>query len=327
MNTPYYVNYGIWVKEKKLSTEKSSQTFNILAIDGGGIRGIVPAHILNSIVGKLGIDLNENFQMLAGTSTGSIIVAGLACGISTEEIANLYKSIGEKIFIKNESYWPKNIKPAFHSLYDNTNLKKTLKETFGDIKLGDIKKPLLIPSTDIGNGGVHVFKSNYCKHFTRDMDVPVCDAVLASCSAPTFFDPTIVGEYALADGGLWANNPSLAAFIDAQRRLSIPADSIKILSVGTGHAKSFYGTDLEKKWGMLNGWQRQEFISFILSLQSQSTHNYLQLIMKEDHLLRLNFESDLPLPLDDCTATKDLFSRADKLFTYETENIKAFFNY
>ena len=264
--------------------------------------------------------------MLAGTSTGSIIVAGLACGISTEKIVSLYRSIGEKIFIKNESYWPKKLKPAFHSLYDNSNLKETLEETFGDIKLGDIKKPLLIPSTDIGNGGVHVFKSNYCGHFTRDMDVPVCNAVLASCSAPTFFDPTIVDEYALADGGLWANNPSLAAFIDAQRRLNILAEDIRILSIGTGHARSFYGTDLEKKWGLLNGWQKQEFISFILSLQSQSTHNYLQLIMKEDHLLRLNFESDLPLPLDDCSATKDLFSRADKLFTYETEKIKTFFN-
>jgi len=171
-----------------LSIEKENQTFNILAIDGGGIRGIVPAHILNSIVGKLNINLNDNFQMLAGTSTGSIIVAGLACGVSIENIVNLYKSLGEKIFVKNESYWPKNIKPAFHSLYNNTNLKKILKETFGDIKLGDIKKPLLIPSTDIGNGGVHVFKSNYCKHLTRDMDVLVCDAVLASCSAPTRSD-------------------------------------------------------------------------------------------------------------------------------------------
>ena len=309
-----------------MNTETDKQIFNILTIDGGGIRGIVPAHILNSIVTKLGVDLNEKFQMLAGTSTGSIIVAGLACGISTKDIVHLYKSLGDKIFIKNESYWPKNFKAAFHSLYDSANLKEILKETFGDIKLGDITKPLLIPSTDIGNGGVHVFKSNYCEHFTRDMDVLVRDAVLASCSAPTFFDPTIVGEYALADGGLWANNPSLAAFIDAQRRLNIPADSIKILSVGTGHAKSFYGTDLEKKWGLLNGWQRQEFISFILSLQSQSTQNYLQLIMKKDHLLRLNFESDSPLPLDDCAATKDLFSRADKLFTYETENIKTFFN-
>ena len=314
------------VKEIKLSTEAANHHFNILTIDGGGIRGIVPAHILNSIVGKLGIDLDEKFQMLAGTSTGSIIVAALACGIPTEDIVQLYRGIGDKIFIKNESYWPNKFKPAFHSLYNNTNLKEILSETFGDIKLGDVTKPLLIPSTDIGNGGVHVFKSNYCEHFTRDMDVLVRDAVLASCSAPTFFDPTTVGEYALADGGLWANNPSLAAYIDAQRRLNIPADSIKILSVGTGHAKSFYGTDLEKKWGLLNGWQRQEFIGFILSLQSQSTHNYLQLIMEKDHLLRLNFESDLPLPLDDCTATKDLFSRADKLFTYETENIKAFFN-
>ena len=233
-----------------MSTKPDKQNFNILTVDGGGIRGIVPAHILNSIVTKLKINLDENFQMLAGTSTGSIIVAGLACGISTEDIVQFYRNISNKIFTKNFSFWPKKFKPAFHSLYNNTNLKKNLKDIFRNIKLGDIKKPLLIPSTDIGNGGVHVFKSNYCKDFTRDMDILVSDAVLASCSAPTFFDPTTVGEYTLADGGLWANNPSLAAFIDAQYRLNIPADNVKILSLGTGHKKTSYRADLNKKWGL-----------------------------------------------------------------------------
>ena len=259
-----------------LSTELDKQSFNILTVDGGGIRGIIPAHILNSIVTKLKINLDENFQMLAGTSTGSIIVAGLACEISTGDIVQFYKNISDKIFKKNFSCWPEKYKPAFHSLYNNANLKKFLKEMFENKKLGDIKKPLLIPSTDIGNGSVHVFKSNYCDDFTRDTDVLICDAVLASCSAPTFFDPVIVEEYTLADGGIWANNPSLAAFIDAQCKLNAPIDKIKILSIGTGHAKSFYGTDLDKKWGLLNGWKNKEFIQFILSLQSQSTHNYFK---------------------------------------------------
>ncbi|MBC6415793.1 MAG: patatin-like phospholipase family protein [Bdellovibrionales bacterium] len=269
---------------------KEEHNFHILSIDGGGIRSIVPAFIINSIFSKLGIDFGEKIQMLAGTSTGSIIVAGLACEISTKKIIKLYSKVCDKI----------------------------LKEIFEERKLGDIENPLLILSIDIGNGNVHIFKSNDSKHFTRD--VLVRDAVLASCSTPTYFNSII--EYAL--GGLWANNPSLVAFIEAQKRLNVSADSIKILSISIGHVKSFYGTDLEKKWGFF--WEREKFINFILSLKSQSIHNYLKLIIKEDNLLRLNFESDLPLPLDECTSKQDLLLKADKLFTYEGKNIQFFFN-
>jgi patatin-like phospholipase/acyl hydrolase len=104
--------------------------------------------------------------------------------------------------------------PMFDSIYDARYLENVLSEIFQDKRLGDITKPLLIPSTDIGNGCVHVLKSGYSKDFTRDNTVMVKDAVLAACSAPTYFDPHRLKEYLLADGGLWANNPALAAVID-----------------------------------------------------------------------------------------------------------------
>ncbi len=197
---------------------------------------------------------------------------------------------------------------------------------FGDTKLGVIDTPLLLPATDIGSGGVHVFKSTYSKDFNRDKHVLLREAILASCSTPTFFDPSKVGEYLLADGGLWANNPSLAAVIDAQKRLNVDIKDINILSLGTGHAKKCYGVNINRSWGFLRGWGGTEFISFIMSLQAQSTHNYLQLIVGEDQLLRLNFESDLPLPLDDCSTIDDMISRADHLFTHKSADIKKFIN-
>ncbi|MBU0769679.1 MAG: patatin-like phospholipase family protein, partial [Proteobacteria bacterium] len=195
---------------------------------------------------------------------------------------------------------------------------------FKDIKLGEITTPLLLPATDIGNGGVHVFKSGYSKDFTRDKEVLLRDAVLASCSAPTYFNPIKLREYLLADGGLWANNPSLAAVIDAQRRLNINLSDIRILSMGTGLAKTCYGVESDKKWGLLNGWRGKEFISFMMSLQAQATHNYLQLMLQERQLLRLDFESEQPLPLDDCSSIEDLISRADRVFTYNSSKIRDF---
>ncbi len=301
--------------------------FKILSIDGGGIRGIFPAHILQCVQERLGIDVFDYFDMIAGTSTGSIIAAGIACRKQPSEVVSLYRKHGAEIFgQKIKSWWPSRVKQGVHSKYENKNLKIVLHNEFGDTKLGDIEKPLLIPATDIGHGGVHVFKSGYSKSFTRDKNVAVKQAVLASCSAPAFFDPAKVDNYLLADGGVWANNPALAAVIDAQYRLDVNVKDIRILSLGTGQSRTAYGMDENKDWGLLTGWKNLEFISFLLSLQAQSTQNYLQLMLGKDQLIRLDFESDNPLPMDDVAVLYDLISRADRTFTHESAELMKFFN-
>ena len=239
--------------------------FRILSIDGGGIRGIYPAHILCCIEERLKINLYESFDMIAGTSTGSIIAAGVATGVAATDIVDMYREHGAGIFKKKAFCWPvgkwKNtFQPMFDSVYDPQYLKSVLADIFRDKRLGEIKKPLLLPATDIGNGCVHVLKSGYSKEFTRDNDVLVKDAVLSSCSAPTYFEPHKLDHYLLADGGLWANNPALAAMIDALRRFGVNQADIRILTIGTGHSKTMYGTDTSRKWGLVNGWKHKEFI-------------------------------------------------------------------
>jgi len=305
-----------------------SKPFRILSIDGGGIRGIYPAHVLQCIEERLQINLFDTFDMIAGTSTGSIIAAGVATGVPAADIVAMYKEHGAGIFRKKRFFWPgkklKNIQPMFDSVYDSQYLENVLTEVFQDKRLGAIKKPLLIPSTDIGNGCVHVLKSGYSEDFTRDNTVLVKDAVLASCSAPTYFDPHKLDHYLLADGGLWANNPALAAVIDAQKRLGINQSDIQILTIGTGHSKTMYGTNASRKWGLINGWKHKEFISFILSLQSQSAQNYLSLMLRTDQIKRIDFDSELPLPMDDVSIIDDLTSKADHTFTHESEAVRKF---
>ncbi len=97
-----------------------SKTFNILAIDGGGIRGVFPAYIIQCIQERLGIDVYEYFDMIAGTSTGAIIAAGIACGKNPSKIVSLYKNNSKDIFgEKIESWWPSKLKQGMHSKYDN----------------------------------------------------------------------------------------------------------------------------------------------------------------------------------------------------------------
>lgn len=210
------------------------------------------------------------------------------------------------------------------SVYDCGSLYKVLKGVFNDSTLGQIAKPLILPATDVGNGGVHVFKSAYDPTFNRDRLVKVRDAVLASCSAPTYFDPHKVDEYLLSDGGLWANNPALVAVIDAQKRLGINYDDIQVVSIGTGHSKVAYGLKHKGDWGLATGWRHKEFISFMLSLQSQSALNYLKLHLKPEQILRIDFESDTDLPLDDVSEIDNLISLADKNFTYGSKEISNF---
>lgn len=298
--------------------------FKILSIDGGGFRGIFAAHILKRIEDEFCFDWLKEFNLIAGTSTGSIIASGLVIGLTANDIVSLYEKHGGKIFHK--SFYKLGL---FASQYTTTYLKGLLKDIFGDRKLGDYSYPLVIPSTDIGAGKVHVFKSSYDKGFVRDKSVYIRDAILASCSAPTFFNPHTVSNYLLSDGGLWANNPSLVAVIDAQRRLGVNIKDIKILSLGAGISNVFYSQKnicLSKLfgWGFLTRWKRERLIEMILNLQSETADNMLSLLLDECQIMRINFESDRRLPIDDIEMKKDLQSRADRYFTHNSEKIRSF---
>lgn len=303
--------------------------FNILSIDGGGFRGVYPAHLLKRIEDEFEIKWCRDFGLLAGTSTGSIIAASLALGKSASDVLEMYAQHGADIFRK--SFGPRL--GLFASKYSNSNLRRILNDYFGDSKLGDIEIPLIIPATDIANGCVHVFKSSYHNEFFRDKDVRVADAVLASCSAPTYFPPMLLSEktpYLLADGGLWANCPSLVAAIDAKHRLGANLEDLQVLSLGTGKAKQFYPITRFKKrgvfgWGFATRWRRGKFIEMLLNLQAENADNLLGLLINRDQILRINFESDKDLPLDQSDEIDDLVSRADQEFTHKSLRIKEFF--
>lgn len=300
------------------------KTFFILAIDGGGIRGVVPATILELIRERLSIDICSKFNMFAGTSTGAIIAASLACAKDISHVSKLYHDAGRSIFsTKYRPSFIENVRCLFYSKYDNKHLKNLLDDMFVDICFKDVSIPLLIPASDIGSGDVFLYKSKYSNEFTRDPNIRIADAVLASCSAPTFFDPINVGRFLLADGGLWANNPCLLAAIEAMFRLQIPMNRIKVLSIGTGHSIKSYGVITSKMWGFLGQWGNKRFIEYILSLQSRAAENQLKLLIG-NKVLRLNYESDQHQPLDDVSSIGTLISRAERIFTQHSVEIAEF---
>lgn len=292
----------------------------LLAIDGGGIRGIYASHVLERIQDEFRLEFHRHFDLIAGTSTGSIIAAALAYDIPLAKVSRLYREQGPLIFSPRS--W--SLKGALFPRYSSEPLRDALNEVFQDATLSDAKTRLIIPATDIGNGGVHVFKSNYDESFVRDRNVKVVDAVLASCSAPSYFAPARVGPYQLSDGGLWANNPSLVAVTEALSRLGAERAQIRLLSVGTGIGKNYYPvTNNGGRWGFVTGWGMLKFISMLMNLQSATASNVVQLLLEKHQTVRINFESDMPLSLDDVRVTDDLISRADKDFTHNSAAIRS----
>ena len=316
-----------------------SKPFYILSVDGGGFRGLFAAHLLKRVEETSEIDWRSRFGLFAGTSTGAILSAGLAMGLSADKLTQFYMTHGKAIF-KPRTLSRFDIRRLCTSRYSNTTLKNTLDGVFHDTTLGDIDIPLILPSVDIGNGCVHALKSSYHSQFDRDKNVRISDAVLASCSAPTYFDPHVINDrYQLVDGGLWANNPSLVAVIEAHYRLKISFDDIRVLAIGTGKSSTFYPRSHGKwkdrliyswqGWGFATRWGASKFINLILNLQSDNAHNMLSFLLGENPLepknvLRLTFESDQLLPLDSTEKSHDWVSKADHIFAHNAAKIRTF---
>ena len=190
-----------------------------------------------------------------------------------------------------------------------------------DLTLGGIATPLMIMGSDISTGGVHVFKSRYLKDlgepYVRDEDVVLSDAILASCAAPAYFDPVPVGDFLLADGGLWANNPSIIALTEAVSKFRRSVEEVRILSVGTGHSVNLYSQN--RQWGLMTGWGREKLVSYFLRLQSDASANMARLLLA-DRYLRLDPKIEA-WELDDIKHLGNLKALATRDFALRSKEI------
>ena len=298
---------------------RHGDAFNILALDGGGIRGIYAAHVLTRLEDTLGAPVQERFDLIAGTSTGSILAGAASIKIPMATLVELFESQAERIFSRKRF----RFFPFLRSRYSTYPLDQVIGEYVPEVTMGEVPTPLMITSSDISTGGVHVFKSRYLEElgerYIRDGQVRLRDAILASCAAPLYFDPRQVGEYLLADGGLWANNPAIIAVTEASAKFRHPLDKIRVLSVGTGRTANFYTR--RGAWGLLTGWGGPKLVSYVLGLQSQASTNMAKLLLGDRHL-RLDPEIK-SWKLDDIKSMESLKALADRDFTHYCKDIMA----
>ncbi len=199
----------------------------VLSIDGGGIRGYIPALLLADIEATVGpVPI---FDLFAGTSTGSILAAGMANGESAGVMVKMYEDLGPQIFKK--SFWRRMrfLARVHRPLYNNKNLQRILRSTYGQALLGDVQ-PLLVTAFDITRGRPQFFKS-FAPHQGYG-GFPLWKIVAASASAPTFFDPIKFNGGSFTDGGTFANNPAMCALDEAWNLF--PDRRVHVLSLATG---------------------------------------------------------------------------------------------
>lgn len=233
----------------------------ILSLDGGGIRGALTLGYLKKMETilreKYGQDylLSDHFDLVGGTSTGSIIASALAIGMAVDDIRDLYMKLGGEIFGEKHDFWnPLKTWKYLKANYDYAKLEKSLKEAFGNITLGSdrIKTGLCIVAKRADTNSTwplinHPGGKFYDSNLGRNKNIPLWQAVRASSAAPTYFNPQVidVGEGtkgAFVDGGVsMANNPALTLLMVATLKgfpfhWEMGDDKLSIISVGTGYS-------------------------------------------------------------------------------------------
>lgn len=202
----------------------------ILAIDGGGIKGILPASYLAEVDSAVEGNVADYFDLIVGTSTGGIIALGLGLGKSPAELVELYQGLGTKVFTKR---WFSSLRHLFSSKYSSDPLEDALKHAFGNRLLGHSRQRLVIPSLNFDTGGVHIYKTAHHQRFMSDYKELATTVALATSAAPTYFPSHRNSSgIPLVDGGMWANNPAGLAVVEAAGVLEWPRESIKVLSLG-----------------------------------------------------------------------------------------------
>lgn len=284
-----------------------AESFKILSIDGGGIRGVFPAMLLANYEAELkakGVEkwqVYHNFDLICGTSTGGIMAIALALGIPAKEIYDLYLDNANVIF-GNKKGFLKQFKYAAHKRNELERLIKEKYKAYHDGEDGEnprlkhCKTNVAIPIYDLMEGRPSVLKSKYHEAFVRDYHIPAYQAALATSAAPTYFDPYSASYTDLnglekpfqnkVDGGVFANNPTLNGIIEAQKAFNLELKEISVLSIGTGH-QHFLDAGIDKKknhrvkygihyWMLEDG--KKRLIDVFMQGQSQQVQNLISLM-------------------------------------------------
>ena len=280
-----------------------AKPIRILSIDGGGVRGLIPALVLSKLEKLTGRPVSDLFDLIAGTSTGGILALGLTMqdtdgrpAHTAEQMAAIYEKESSSIFAPSFSH---RFRPLTEQKYGSEGIERVLDRYFGSARLKDSRTSVLVPSFEIERYMPFFFRSDNAR-VDAAYDFPIKDVARATSAAPTYFEPhripasTSGDYYALIDGGVFANNPAACALVEAMKRHPRAVDFL-VVSLGTGGRLSSLAFTKAKSWGLAQ-WAKP-VLNLVLDAGSATVDYQLQQLSKVGQYFRFQ-----PVLEDGCVA-------------------------
>lgn len=271
----------------------------VLSIDGGGIRGLIPAVVLAEIEKRSGRRIAQLFDLIAGTSTGGILAAGLTRAgaggdpaYTAADLIGLYESEGTEIFHRSLVKRVGSADGYLDDRYDDAGLNAALSRYLGDARLSQALADVFVTAYDIEERAAVFLRSSRARMRPQD-DYTLADAARATAAAPTYFEPARVSDVAgartraLIDGGVFATNPAMCAYAELARARSVD-DMDLMVSLGTGsHTRALRYDDV-RGWGQIE-WARP-IIDVVFDGIADTVDFQLGQLLPEGRYVRLQTE-------------------------------------
>lgn len=260
----------------------------VLSIDGGGIRGILPAMVLADIERRTGKPIWQLFDLIAGTSTGALMALALSTPgpddgalHTARDLVRLYEVEGKRVFSRSVWHKVRAVGNLVDGKYPASGMEGVLEECFGEARLRDSLTETLATAYEIERRMPFIFKS--CNARAKPhYDFPMKQVVRAATAAPTYFEPAKIeidgpaDYYALVDGAVFAYNPGMCAYVHAMERFP-DAQEFLMVSLGTGEHTRRLGYEDVKDWGAAR-WAQPVF-SVMCDGQATSVNHQLQQLL------------------------------------------------
>ena len=322
MFATHHPYHNVSTADKFSTAFQSSEEKNlrILSIDGGGMRGIIPATILAQLeqaliekTNKPDTRLVDYFDFFTGTSTGGILTCLYLLPdtqnphrprYSAQEVLDLYTEQGPLIFERSLKRKLTSLMGFTHEKYDSKQMAKMLRQFMGETRLDQLIRPCLIPAYDISQQAAYYFTRDGARQRSSD-NFTVWQVAQSTASAPVYFEPTVAqaedgSVRTLLDGGIFANNPGLVAHSFLCTNAAINQQNFTLVSLGTGcTARAYRAEDFRAK-GILRCWK--PLVHVLGTAAKHGTEQQLRLLMKRrrNQYFRLNPKlSGLSTEMDD----------------------------
>ncbi len=301
----------------RLLGRRNAPPLRVLSIDGGGVRGLLPAMVLAELERRTGKPTAELFDAVAGTSCGALIALGLCVAgddgrprYTARQIAHLYEEFGPKVFSRSVWHQIRAVGNLADGKYPATGLENMLGDLFGEARLSESLLPALVPSYEIERRIPFFFKSWRARE-RESYDFSMAQVVRAATAAPTYFEPAHipaddgVDYYALIDGATVAYNPGVCAYVEACGLY--PDRDILMVSLGTGQLTRRYPYEDARDWGAAR-WAQPIFSIMCDASAAATDYQLEQFLPPGPHGLRRYYRFQVRLDtgsddMDDASST------------------------